>query len=268
MATTWRQSRQTGTGLAVSIALVGVVVALIIAALIAAVDRDERDSREAARPAVLSYYVDGSGDGLVGGSGDLANVPPAVLDMEGQVEGRMSVTERPIARYEEGAGEGLIGGQAARDLQSPRAYPAENGGEGLIGGSGDLAVTRPTTRFKPFSGDVGLTAGGVTPAVILPEEATPADVAARQTIDDIQFREWNDPLGWQAIPAQPAVVSSTDILFWEQNVTSMIGYTETVKVAKVDPYARMRFLEMNTDLPGWSEGAKFAGNGRLPFTIY
>jgi hypothetical protein len=35
--------------------------------------------------------------------------------------------------------------------------------------------------------------------------------------DEMLFREWNDPLGWQAIPQRPAVLSSQDMLFLEQN---------------------------------------------------
>jgi hypothetical protein len=70
------------------------------------------------------------------------------------------------------------------------------------------------------------------------------------------FTEWNDPLGWQAIPdqEQTAVVPYEQWLYLEQN-----GVFETnrdlavIPASEVDPYERMKFIEQNTVLPGWTD---------------
>ena len=88
-------------------------------------------------------------------------------------------------------------------------------------------------------------------------------VAAGLPIDDIQFREWNDPLGWMLAPS-PAFASVEEMRFWELNVTFMPVGTSPEADAPVDTtpetYAHMRFLEANTQLPGYSEGADLAGS--------
>ena len=121
--------------------------------------------------------------------------------------------------------------------------------------TGGLDVNRPMSYYVAGSGE-GLVGGGIGFTEILPNE-----YRTSLTHDEIMFQEWNDPLGWQAIAEPVAVRSYEDTLFWEQNVLFGDGAIVTPEPPVVDQYARMVFLQWNTVLPGWSEGATLASEG-------
>lgn len=216
---------------------VGLIVTLIV--LIAVVltlvvnDDDNSTVRDAAPAAPLSYYVDGQGDGILGGH-DQA-VIPALKSYTGefQGEGRLNTAggldvNRPMSRYEEYAGEGRIGGHFVEgDVLAPEEQ---------------ARLAHDEMLFKEMNDPLGGTAAA-------------AAEQARRTNDAILFDEWNDTLGWQALSEPPTVMLYEDILFLEQNgVYDTRSLAVVVTAPTVISAEQMRFIEMNTLLPGWSEG--------------
>lgn len=204
-----------------SIGLIVTLIVLIAVVLSLAVDNDDRADRTSAPAAPLSYYVDGSGDGLVGGGYDQGSVPAL------------------------------------------KSHTGEFQGEGRMNTTGGLSVNRPMGYYHPF-GREGLINGFNAGDVLSPEEQ------ARLAHDEMLFKEWNDPLGWQAIPEQPAVMSYQDMLYLEQNGVYDDRSLAAVPTAPtVNSYDRIRFLEINTNLPGASDDtAPASRSDRQRFTDF
>jgi hypothetical protein len=200
---------------------VGLIIAAIVAiAVVLALVIDTDDDKTVAtnvNDAPLSYSVPEAGDGIVGGHDQ--EVVPALRSQTGEYQGEGRVnTADDLYSYTE-------------EAQRPD----------------DLSVTRPTTRHQPFGGDVGFIDGSDSAAAL---------EQAQRAHDEMLFTEWNDPLGWQAIPEQEqtAVVPYEHWLYLEQN-----GVYETnrdlavVRTPEVESYERMKFIEQNTFLPGWTD---------------
>jgi hypothetical protein len=213
---------------------VGLIIAAIVAiAVVLALVIDTDDDKTVAtnvNDAPLSYSVPEAGDGIVGGH-DQA-VVPALRSQTGEFQG-----------------EGFLGGygQEIFPLPLPEAQTGESQGDGLVNTADDLSVVRPTSRYQPYGGEVGLIDGSDSAAAL---------EQAQRAHDEMLFTEWNDPLGWQAIPEQEqtAVVPYEHWLYLEQN-----GVYETnrdlavVRTPEVESYERMKFIEQNTFLPGWTD---------------
>jgi hypothetical protein len=190
----------------------------------------------------------------------IAVVLALVIDTDDKQAVTTNVNDMPMSYYVPESGDGVLGGHDQAVVPAPRAHTGESQGDGLINGAddlysyteeaqrpGDLSVTRPTTRHQPFGGDVGFIDGSDSAAAL---------AQAQRAHDEMLFTEWNDPLGWQAIPdqEQTAVVPYEQWLYLEQN-----GVFETnrdlavIPASEVDPYERMKFIEQNTVLPGWTD---------------
>jgi hypothetical protein len=228
---------------------VGLIIAAIVAiAVVLALVIDTDDDKSVVtnvNDAPMSYYVPESGDGIVGGH-DQA-VAPALRSHTSEYQG-----------------EGFLGGygQEIFPLPLPQAQTGESQGDGLVNTADDLSVVRPTSRYQPYGGEVGLIDGSMHAEYLndmkQAQRAREMDEMeqAQRAHDEMLFTEWNDPLGWQAIPEQEqtAVVPYEHWLYLEQN-----GVYETnrdlavVRAPEVDSYERMKFIEQNTFLPGWTD---------------
>ncbi len=174
---------------------------------------------------------------------------------------RTSAPAAPLSYYVEGAGNGLING-LDEGIAPTTAQTTESRDFRRVPTNSDIAVNRPTARYEEGAGE-GLVGGNIGLTVVLPSEEQLA-----LTNDEIMFREWNDPLGWQAIPAPAEVTSYADMLFWEQNVYFGDGaVADEQPVAKVESSDRTRFIAMNTDLPGTADDTRLASD-RQGFTQF
>ena len=184
----------------------------------------------------------------------IAVVLSLAVDNDDNRTDQTTAPRAPLSYINEGAGEGLLSGESQAVVPALRSYTSELQGEGHLNTLDDLSVTRPTDRpatgYHPYTEEVGLTEGDVT---LTYEEQ------ARLAHDEMLFEEWNDPLGWQATSepkTEPgAVLSYADILFLEQNGVYDIDRHLAAAPTRptVDLYARMKFIEMNTNLPGWTD---------------
>ncbi len=238
---------------------VGLIVALIVAIAVVlslAVDNDDKQTAQTSAPAApLSYTVEGAGDGLVGGEGQA--VVPELRSYTSEFQG-----------------EGLVGGEGQAVVPELRSYTSEFQGEGLVNTAGDLSMIEPTDGYHPNAGKFGFTEGETTLSyeeqarlahdeMLITEGETTLtyyEEQARLANDEMLFKEWNDPLGWQATsqPEPRAALSSEEMLFLEQNGVYDFeafgrGLAAVPTQPTVDLYARMKFIEMNTYLPGWTD---------------
>lgn len=163
---------------------------------------------------------------------------------------RTNVNDAPLSYYVPEAGDGIVGGHDQAVVPAPRATTGEHQGDGLVNTADDLSVTWPTSRHHPYGGDVGLTDGSDSSAAL---------EQAQRAHDEMLFEQWNDPLGWQAIPEKEAVVPYERWLFLEQNGVYDTDATRDLAVTTEAPdvmsYERQKFIEINTYLPGWTDDA-------------
>lgn len=186
---------------------------------------------------VLSFAVDNDDDRT-----DRTVAPPA-----------------PLSYVDNGAGEGFVSGEGQAVVPAMRAHTSERQGDGLVNRADDLSVTEPITRYHPNTGDIGLTEGSVTLSY---------EEQARLANDEMLFEEWNDPLGWKTTTRlEPAaVLSYEEMLFLEMN--GVYDFDRHLAAAPtqpaVDDYARQKFIEWNTNLPGGTDDLpQPRGHGQL-----
>ncbi len=184
----------------------------------------------------------------------IAVVLSLAVDNDDNRTDQTTAPRAPLSYIHDGMGEGLVSGEDQAVVPALRAHTSELQGEGHLNTLDDLSDYRPTDRptsgYHPYTEEVGLTEGSIT---LTYEEQ------ARLAHDEMLFKEWNDPLGWQAT-SQPAtepgaVLSYADILFLEQNgVYDIERHLAAAPTGPtVDLYARMKFIEINTNLPGWTD---------------
>jgi len=159
---------------------------------------------------------------------------------------RLAAPAAPLSYYSDGSGEGLVGGEGQAVVPLPRMHPGDGQGEGLVNTADDMSVAGPTTGYHPYSGEIGLTGGDVTLS---------SEQQARLANDEMLFTEWNDPLGWQATSEPQAVMSYEEMLYLEMNGVYDFERHLAAEPTQpaVDDYARTRFIEWNTNLPGWTD---------------
>jgi hypothetical protein len=213
----------------VSVGLIIAVIAAIAVVLALVLDTDDnRTVSTNVNDAPLSYYVPESGDGIVGGN-DQAVVPV------------------PRAHTGEFQGDGIVGGHGPAVMPLPQAQTGELQGDGLVNTADDLSVTRPISRYQPYGGETGIIDGTASAAAL---------AQAQRAHDEMLFTEWNDPLGWQAVPEQEktAVVPYEHWLYLEQNgVYEANRGLAVIPAPAVESYEHMKFIELNTILPGWTD---------------
>jgi len=150
-------------------------------------------------------------------------------------------------------GDGLLGGrdEAVAMLQ---AHTGVQQGEGSLTTADDaFAVDRPLAYYVPMAGE-GRFGGYVA------EDTVASDnTQARRAYDKMLFDEWNDPVGWAASPAPRAVLSADEMYFLEQNGVydfegrGFAAAPAAPAAATVESFEHSRFMEMNTNLPGWTD---------------
>ena len=187
----------------------------------------------------------------------IAVVLSLAVDNDDKQTARTSAPRAPLSYLDAGAGEGFVSGEDQAVVPALRAHTDERQGDGLMNTIDDLSVTVPTTGYHPYTEEVGPTEGSNT---LTHEEQ------ARLAHDEMLFKEWNDPLGWQATTQPEAVMSYEDVLFLEQNGVYNLGRDLAAAPTRptVDLYARMKFIEINTNLPGGtSDTQQLPGHGQL-----
>ncbi|MEX1158467.1 MAG: hypothetical protein WEC79_06010 [Thermomicrobiales bacterium] len=137
-----------------------------------------------------------------------------------------------------------VSGDDASVRTQVQAYDVPGQGDGLLSDSHRAvaapAQLDPISRYEDWLGE-GWLDEGFNPGDIVSDKEQ-----ARLAYDEMLFDALNDPLGWQAIPERPAVMSSEQTRFLELNGVyadaADLSYLERPAVLS---WERMRFLELN-----------------------